>query len=408
MRTFLWACSLILFLPAFVSAQNFEQLQKVIEANIPTGLPNDLDRRPPSPELVEACKTVDGAVTQIYALPDLTERDRRWTLPREAFSLIILAYAEPLKYYQRLTLISDELEQRGLTTMLKETEKHVLVIGSILSTRTGNNAVNLDIQPLAGRMVAYAQQFPGKESMDVIDHFLQRIRGMNPAYRDRRLAVAAPVFQEYYRSVNHSARALALDSDVLRATLPGTPMYLFGVGIDGRDFDPNSVKDKVVLLQFWGTWCVHCKAEMPDLLALYEKYRADGFEIIGVNTATKGDQDEKRVKQFLDVPVNGKKIPWTILHEGLGERKNQTSMTKLYGIEELPVLILIGRNGKVLDLHPLLSTLDDRIAKATSLLTSIEWTEEERKQLEEIERKRNEEVDRQIKEELLNPPATNP
>ena len=95
------------------------------------------------------------------------------------------------------------------------------------------------------------------------------------------------------------------------------------------------------------------------------------------------------------------------MHEGLGERQNRMTMTKFYGIAELPVLILLGRDGKVLNLHPLPSTLDSLIADATSLLASIEWTEEEKKQLEEIERKRQEELDRQIqqiREELSDQP----
>jgi hypothetical protein len=99
----------------------------------------------------------------------------------------------------------------------------------------------------------------------------------------------------------------------------------------------------------------------------------------------------------------GKKIPWTILHEGLSERKNKTTLTKLYGIEELPVLILIGRNGKVLKLHPSPDSLDELVGEATSLLAGIEFTEEEKKILEENKRKQDEEIDRQIQSELSAP-----
>jgi hypothetical protein len=99
----------------------------------------------------------------------------------------------------------------------------------------------------------------------------------------------------------------------------------------------------------------------------------------------------------------GKKIPWTILHEGLGERKHGTSITKLYGIDELPVMILIGRNGKVLNLHPSAGMLDELIENATSLLASIEFTEEEKRIIEENRRKQNEEIDRQIRSELSSP-----
>ena len=208
---------------------------------------------------------------------------------------------------------------------------------------------------------------------------------------------------DYFQRINHTAKADTLKPDIERANLPGESLFVMGVDINGKDFDPFSLQNKVVLFQFWGTWCGHCKEQMPELIALYEKYHADGFEIIGVNTGVKGD-DEKKVKQYVETArPGGKKIPWTILHEGLGESKNKWSMKKFYGIDELPVLILVGRNGKVREMYPPLSALDDHIAKATSALESIDWTDEEKIQLDELEKKRNEEADRRILEELSKP-----
>ena len=404
MRNILWTCTLVLFSVPLIFAQDFAELQKTIEANKPAALPDDLGHKPPAPELVNACKAIVDAAAQIYALPDIDDQGRRWTLQREAIALIVLAYAEPQTYYLKLASISDVLEEKGLPKIAKATEKHVLEIGGTLVTKTGNNAVNVGAEPLAERMVLYAEQYPGPESMSVIENFLSRIRSMkHSGHRDRRLAVAAPIFRDYYQRINHAAKADALKPDIERANLPGEPMIIMGVDINGNDFDSLLFQDKVVLLQFWGTWCPHCKEEMPDLIALYEKYHADGLEIIGVNTGVKGD-DAKKVKQFIETPLpGGKKIPWTILHEGLGESKNKWSMTKYYGIDELPVLILVGRNGKVRDLHPPLSSLDAAIAKATSPLESMEWTEEEKKQLEENEKKQNEEADRLIQEGLNKP-----
>ena len=404
MRTFFWTCTLALFVAPLVVAQDLEQLRKIIDANIPSVKLDDLGHKPPSPEMVDAGKAVVDAATKIYALPNLAATDLQWTLQREAVALMVLAHAEPATYYNRLTLISDELEKRGLPKLVKEAEKHVLIIGGELATKTGNNAINLNIESLAERMVLYAQQYPGQDSLQVIDHFLHRVRAMtNAMHRDRRLGVVAPIFQQFYKNINYSAKAEALDTDILRATLPGQPMFMMGVDINGKDLDLPSLKDKVVLLQFWGTWCVHCNEEIPNLIALYEKYHTVGFEIIGVNTGVKGD-DEKKVKQVLNTKLfGGKKIPWTVLHEGLGLSKNNTTMTKIYGIEELPVLILVGRNGKVLNLHPLPATLDELIAEATSIHATVEFTEEEKKLHEEAKRKQQEAIDEQIRKELSQP-----
>jgi len=403
MRNFLWTCTLVLCFVPFVSAQDLEQWRKTIDTNTPAVLPDNLGRKPQPPELVQSCKTVVDAAAQIYALPNLDPKDRQWTLQRETIALIVLVYADPTEYYAKLVSLSDELEQKGLSKLAKEAEKHVLIIGGALATKTGN-APNLNVKSLAERMVMYAEQFPGQDSVSMIDQFLQRIRSMpNAGHRDRRLALAAPIFQEYYKKVNLSKQAFALTADIARATLPGNPLLLMGVDLNGKDLDITAFNDKVVLLQFWGTWCPHCLEEIPDLIALYEKYHAAGLEIIGVNTGVQGD-DDKKVKQFIEGKTfNGKKIPWIILHEGLGERKNQLTMTKFYGIDELPVLILVGRNGMVLDLYPLPSTLDERVAQATSLFAKVEFTEEEKKQIEENDKKRQEEEDRKIKLELSKP-----
>ena len=404
MRNLFWTCTLALVCTPLASAQDFAALQAIINENIPATLQMvpELGRKPPTQESIDASKAVYEAAAKIYALPDLTAEDQQRVLQREAAALMVLAYADSQTYFPKLTLISDELEKRGLPKIVKETEKHVLGIGGTLVTNTGNGSTTIgNVEPLAERMIMYAEQFPGAESLQIIDIFLQRIRSMNnAAHRDRRLALAAPIFQKYYQKINHSARALALEPDIMRATLPGQPMFITGVDINGQDLDWQSLNDKVVLLQFWGTWCAHCKEEMPELIALYEKYHDAGLEIIGVNTGVKGD-DAAKVKQFLDTQsFGGKRIPWTILHEGLGQSKNNTTMTKIYGIDELPVLILVGRNGKVLNLHPLPATLDNLIGDATSIFATVELTEEERQKRDEAIKKQHEAIDEQIKKDL--------
>ena len=401
MRTCFWACALAFFLASFVFAQDLAQLQKNITDNLPASLPEDLGSKPPPQELVGSCKKVIEAVNQIYALPDLSIPDKVWALRRETIALIILAYAETPAYYPRLALVSDELERMGDRKLAQVAEKHVLTIGMELAIRTN---ANFNTQALAERMVMYAEQNPGEESFRLLDSFLQKIRRMAVRPRDRRLAAAAPIFQEYYRRINHTARAIALEPDIQRSTLVGKEMMLMGVDINGKDLDWLALDGKVVLIQFWGTWCVNCKAEFSHLISLYEKYHDRGLEIIAINTGVDGD-DERKVKQFIETEYfGGKKIPkdWIMLHEGAGERKFKTTLTKFYGITELPVLILIGQNGKVLDLHPLPSTLENRIEEALSPFATImdELTDEESQQYEEMKRKRQEEEDQKIQREL--------
>ena len=408
MRSLFWTfmTAVALCHSTLVAAQNFEQLRQTINANVPanpTEALGTIGRIPPKDEIVNACKTIAETATQIYALSDITEEERRWTLQREALALIVLANVEPAIYYSRLATLSDELDKRGLQTHIgKEAEKHVLQIGGVLATQTGNNPnpLNINVESLAERMVLYAEQYPGADSMQMIDNFLQRIRMLSAVPRDRRLAAVAPVFHAYYMKIHHIPRARALDPDILRSTLKGQPMRLTGVNINGNDFDPSSMRDKVVLLYFWGIWCVNCKEQIPDLITLYEKYRSSGFEIIGINTGVRGD-DERTVRHYVETSLfNGKKIPWTIFHEGLAERKNMETLTKTYGITELPAMILIGRNGRVVELHPFFSALDSLVSRETSIFGSVGFTAEQLSLIEEIGKKEQEELDQSIRREL--------
>jgi thiol-disulfide isomerase/thioredoxin len=61
-------------------------------------------------------------------------------------------------------------------------------------------------------------------------------------------------------------------------------------GTQGRTLSLNDLRGKVVLLDFWGVWCGGCVAVLPDLERIREKYRDQGFEIIGVHTTESGEQ----------------------------------------------------------------------------------------------------------------------
>ncbi len=65
--------------------------------------------------------------------------------------------------------------------------------------------------------------------------------------------------------------------------LTGDPVKVSGKTIDGKPFDISQYKGKVVIVDFWATWCGPCLAELPNLKKIYEKYHDRGLEIVGVN-----------------------------------------------------------------------------------------------------------------------------
>jgi thiol-disulfide isomerase/thioredoxin len=137
-----------------------------------------------------------------------------------------------------------------------------------------------------------------------------------------------------------------------RLSLTGKPMAIKGTLLDGSTFDPASLAGKVVLVDFWATWCGPCVAEIPNMLAQYEKYHAKGFEVVGISL----DDDRETLAKF----IQDKKIPWPILHEAAG---GGHPLATFYGITGIPQLILIGRDGNVITLNARGEALGEKLAE---------------------------------------------
>ncbi|MFM7244873.1 MAG: TlpA family protein disulfide reductase [Planctomycetaceae bacterium] len=134
--------------------------------------------------------------------------------------------------------------------------------------------------------------------------------------------------------------------------LPGKPMEINGALLGGGTFDQKSLAGKVVLVDFWATWCGPCVAEIPNMLEQYEKYHDKGFEVVGISL----DEEKDKVDAF----VADKKIPWPIIYAGKGW---QDPIAQFYGISGIPQLILIGRDGNVITLNARGEALGKKLAE---------------------------------------------
>ncbi len=121
----------------------------------------------------------------------------------------------------------------------------------------------------------------------------------------------------------------------------GQPVEIAGPTLDGGQFDLADCRGKVVLVDFWATWCPPCLAELPNLRAAYQKYHAQGLEVVGVSF----DHERSALEQFQkDNP-----LPWPqIFFEGPEARGFDNPLGRRYGIGSIPCLLLIDREGKLL------------------------------------------------------------
>jgi thiol-disulfide isomerase/thioredoxin len=122
--------------------------------------------------------------------------------------------------------------------------------------------------------------------------------------------------------------------------LVGQPMEIVGQTASGAVFNGKALRGKVVLVDFWATWCRSCVAEMPHIRSLYEDFRERGFEVVGINV----DDAPLAVVQF----AKDQGIPWPMLTRGSADDSiTHHPMALKYGIESLPATFLIGADGNV-------------------------------------------------------------
>jgi thiol-disulfide isomerase/thioredoxin len=154
------------------------------------------------------------------------------------------------------------------------------------------------------------------------------------------------------RDARVRAQGEKLAKALRRLALVGRPLAVEGRLIDGTPFDPRILAGKVVLVDFWATWCGPCVAEIPTIRAQYDKYHAAGFEVVGVSI----DDDRAAVADF----VATKEIPWPVILDGRGPGH---SLADRYDIRAIPALFLVGRDGNVISLQARGKALEDLLAE---------------------------------------------
>jgi thiol-disulfide isomerase/thioredoxin len=109
--------------------------------------------------------------------------------------------------------------------------------------------------------------------------------------------------------------------------------------LDGKDVSLSSFKGRVILLNFWATWCGPCKAEIPGFVELQKQYGKDGLVVVGYSV----DDEAPQARAF----ANEYKVNYPVLL-GLGREDVQDAYGPIWGI---PASFIISRDGKVCQKH---------------------------------------------------------
>ena len=158
-----------------------------------------------------------------------------------------------------------------------------------------------------------------------------------PVWMGMVAVIGAAVVAPAPGAAQHASASIAELLESLRVALPQEPVEAPALKLhdaDGRLVDLAGLRGKLVFLNFWATWCVPCRREMPAMERLHRAYRERGLAVVAVNFRESG----REVKAFME-PM-GLTFPAPLDADG--------AVARSFGVRALPVTYLVDRDGKIL------------------------------------------------------------
>jgi thiol-disulfide isomerase/thioredoxin len=218
-----------------------------------------------------------------------------------------------------------------------EVRDHLLVQDAMkpfaAATNAQRNGLRLDLMYLRGKVSTFAAAHPDTAAgTSLLRTYMSLVEKAEPG-------LTAQEWAHFTTSPNQAIADMAAGNFAAIALLKN-PLELTFTDLDGREINLADFRGRVVLIDFWATWCGPCIAELPKLKAAHQKYRDHGLVVIGVSFDRAGD--EQKLRDF----IRAHDMDWIHQFDGRGW---QNEIGQRFAIRAIPTVFLLNREGVVVD-----------------------------------------------------------